>query len=235
MLVDNLVVSLGHDDPVCLPGLHSWSEELVHSLKRDSLSLWQDEVDEEDGEDHERGEEVEEAVEMHGGERLRSESRDDECKEPVGGGDQSLGGWTNVLGEDFRSNDPWGAVPSRAVEASPDVEESHSRNTSGGQRLVRVLGGVGDVDVGSDVPHGKGTTDATDEEDRTTSEAIDEDEKPDDSSKEFENTEDTGGEQRGVGTSDTDGLEYGGLAWRQKYERHVSATLEAAQTSKLTE
>lgn len=61
---------------------------------------------EENGKNHERGKEQVNSV-AHGREHLRGESCDEEGKEPIGSGDECLGGDSDVGGENFGTKDPW--------------------------------------------------------------------------------------------------------------------------------
>jgi hypothetical protein len=91
------------------------------------------------------------------------------------------------------------------------------------------VSGVGNLDVSSDGEHGKSTTDGTDEElkrgkksqygkarrkggkthDAATTVTVDDEEAPDESKEGFDHTEDTGREEGGRGSGDTDRLEDG--------------------------
>jgi len=61
-----------------------------------------------------------------------------------------------------------------------------------------------DVVVRRDRKHGDCTADSTDEEDSATAVAVDDEEAPNESESGLDDTEDTGGEQRGAGAGNAD-------------------------------
>lgn len=82
-------------------------------------------------------------------------------------------GRANVLREGLSRHNPRGTVPSRAVEASPEVEEDHGDNATRGEGSTRVVGGVGDGDVGCDGVHAKRASNASDQKQLPATVAVD--------------------------------------------------------------
>jgi hypothetical protein len=177
-----LALELSHDDLVGVPDV-LLGEEAVHLLEGDVAGFGEEHDDVGDREDlHRREEEVDAVahVEEHG----RSSTRDDEvpCErkkgqfagqrkkkggkrrtKPVRRGSEALSDLTDSSGEGLRVDDPRSSVPRNGVESGPEVEEEHGSLSTGGEGGGDVLGGVGDLDVGSDGEHGKSTTNGTDE------------------------------------------------------------------------
>lgn len=85
-------------------------KESVHGLERNTLGLWHEEEDEDDGADHKSGKEEEETV-THSGEGLWGEPGNNEVPEPVGGSCCGLTKSTDVLAVHLGVVDPWGTVP----------------------------------------------------------------------------------------------------------------------------
>lgn len=106
----------------------------------------------------------------------------------------------------YRVENPWGTVPGRGVEDGPQVEEEHSGNTTTVHLGLGVLGRLGDLDVCADNPQADGATSGTDQEQVTATDAINEVQQPHEGDDSLDDTEDTGSQKGGVGTSDTDTL-----------------------------
>ena len=124
--------------------------------------------------------------------------------EPVARCCGSLTETASVVVEDFTVDDPGCAVPRRCVEDGPQVEEEDRGNTARGQWC----GGVG-VDtsvenVTTDDPHANRATDGTDHQELSASKVIDENQDPDNGEDGLDHTEDTGGQEGGAGSADTD-------------------------------
>lgn len=94
-------------------------------------------------------------------------------------------------GSTYRIDDPRGTVPGGGVDSGPEVEEDDGSDATASQVVLRVLGWLNDADVASDDPHAEGTGDGTDEKKLSSSELIDEEEKPDKGHNGLDNTEDT--------------------------------------------
>jgi hypothetical protein len=99
------------------------------------------------------------------------------------------------------------AVPTRAVENRPKVEKEHGRDTPRGELGRGVKLWFGDGNVCTQVIHAYSTPDGSGEEHRSTAKSVDQEEKPNDCAQELDDTENTGREQRGVGTGNSNGLE----------------------------
>lgn len=110
------------------------------------------------------------------------------------------------------------AVPTRTVENGPQIEEEHGRDTSRRELGRRVELWFGNGDVCTQVIHADSTPDRSNEKHCATTKPVDQEEKPDNCTQELDDTEDTGREQRGVGTGNSDGLE-DGLHKRQSFSR----------------
>lgn len=203
-----LPLQLLHDDTMRLARVPD-GKELVHVLKRDTLSLRDQKVHKRNRQDHERRKEEVHPV-AHGVEHLRCKARDDEVPEPVAGGGRRLAEGARVLGEHFRVDDPGRAVPAGRVEGGPQVEEE-----DGGDAATRQLGlglgvGAADADEGADDPHADRAAGSTDHEELGAAETVDQPEEPDDSHDGLDDAEDARGEEAGVGAGDPNRLEDGG-------------------------
>jgi hypothetical protein len=97
------------------------------------------------------------------GQRRRKKGRKGRTK-PVRRGSEALSDLTDRSRERLRVDDPRSSVPGNGVESGPEVEEEHGGLSTGREGGGDVLGGVGDLDVGSNSEHGESTTDGTDEE-----------------------------------------------------------------------
>lgn len=183
-------------------------EELIHALEGHALGLRDEEVHEHNGAKHQRCKEEVDAV-LHLGEHLGSEAGNEEVPEPVRRGGTSLGERTHVGVEHFRVENPGGTVPGWGVEDGPEIEEEHGCDAAAVHVGLRVRGGVGDLDVGTDDPETDGTTKSTDQEQVATTDTVNQVQKPDKGNDSLDDTEDTGGEHASVGTSDTNALEDG--------------------------
>lgn len=106
----------------------------------------------------------------------------------------------------YRVEYPGRTVPGRGIEDGPEVEEEHGRNTTAVHAGLGVLGGFGDLDVCTNDPQADGTTDSTDQEQVTTTDAINEIQQPHEGDDSLDNTEDTGGQETSVGTSNANTL-----------------------------
>lgn len=71
-----------------------------------------------------------------------------------------------------------------------------------------MLSGFGGCDVASYVPQAERTAESTDHKQATTTELINEEDEVDDGEDCLDDAEETGCEERGVGSSDSDGFEY---------------------------
>lgn len=92
-----------------------------------------------------------------------------------------MGKSSHVLREDLCTYDPRCTVPSGSIEHAPDVQEGDSTLARGGD--VSLLGrGVRHADHNANVEHGEGSSGCSNEEERTTAEAVDEEEEPDEGS-----------------------------------------------------
>lgn len=69
-----------------------------------------------------------------------------------------------------------------------------------------MLGGLGDLDVCTNDPQADGTTGGTDQEQVTTTDAINEVQQPNEGDDSLDNTEDTSGQETSVGTGNTNTL-----------------------------
>jgi hypothetical protein len=113
--------------------------------------------------------------------------------------------WVNVfLWDAYRIEDPRGSVPSWGIEDGPQVEEEHGCDTAAAEAVAGVLLWFGDLDVCTDDPETDGTTCGADEEEVTATDVVDEPEEPDKGYHGLYDTEDSSGEETGVGTPDTD-------------------------------
>lgn len=173
-------------------------EQAVDLLQRDTGGLGNKEEGEEEGEEGERGEEHVHSI-SHGGEHLLGEARDEEVEEPVACGGAGLGEGTEVGVEELGVDNPGSTVPGGGVDSGPQVEEEDSGNTTSVQRSDVVLGGLNNVDVGSDDPHTNRTGDGTNEQKLAATELIDQEQQPDDSHNSLDDTENTGHNVDSVG------------------------------------
>lgn len=163
-------------------------EQVGHLLQSNVSGFRHDKVDDGNGDDHEAGEEEVDSV-FHVGEHVRSGSCDGESKEPVRSGDDGLRSGSNKGGHDLGSKDPGSTVPGGSVEASPDVEERDGGNTSRAQLGAgRVVLGLGDGDVGTDVVHADGTSGGSDDQQGLSAEPVYQVEQPYDGSSELDQT-----------------------------------------------
>ena len=124
--------------------------------------------------------------------------------EPIARCCGSLTETASVVVEDLTVDDPGCTVPRRCVEDGPQVKEEDRGNTARGQWC----GGVG-VDtsvenVTTDDPHANRATDGTDHQELSASKVIDENQDPDNGEDGLDHTEDTGGQEGGAGSADTD-------------------------------
>jgi hypothetical protein len=110
----------------------------------------------------------------------------------------------------FTVDDPGGTVPRGSVEGGPQVEEEDGRDTAGREAFGSVVDGIGDGNVATDIPEAQRATNSTNEQHGPTAEVVDEDGDPNKSENSLDDTEDTGGEETGVGAADAEGAEDGG-------------------------
>lgn len=98
----------------------------------------------------------------------------------------------------YRVDDPGGTVPGGSVNGSPQVEEDDSGDTTTGQSRRGMVGGIHDVDVGTNNPHADRTSDGTNEKKLASSQLINQEEQPDESHDSLDNSEDTSHDANGV-------------------------------------
>lgn len=139
------------------------------------------------------------------------EAGDEEVPEPVVGGGEGLGQGTVVVVEHLAVVDPWGWVPGWGVEGSPEVEEEDGGGAGWSEIGGDVLGWLGDGDVGTDVVEAETTSEGTNHQKTTTAKSLNKEEEVDEGEGSLDNAKETGSEEGGVRSSDTDGLEDG---WR---------------------
>lgn len=186
-------------------------EQAIHGLQWYPFGFWEQEPHKCNAANHQARKEKVDSV-AHGREHLSREPRHEEVEEPVRGSREGLTQRSHGRWEHLRVVDPGRAVPGGRVEDGPQVEEGHGRDAAGRQTAIRgrVVGRVGDLDVGAYVVQTNGAAESTVHQEVPTAEVIDEEEKPYDCHDCLDDTKDSSGEQRGVGACDADGLENGG-------------------------
>lgn len=70
-----------------------------------------------------------------------------------------------------------------------------------------MLGGIGDLDVGSHVPHAETATNGTDHQEASSSDLVDQEEKIDDCAASLDDTKETSSEEGRVGADNADTFE----------------------------
>lgn len=188
---DLLELRIGTPDRLAL-------EQAVDLLQRDTGGLGDKEEGEEEGEEGEGCEEHVHSV-SHSSEHLLGEARDEEVEEPVTCGGAGLGEGTEVGVKELGVDDPGSTVPGGGVDSSPQVEEEDSGNTTSVKGSNVVLGGLNNVDVGTDDPHANRTGDGTNEQKIAATELIDQEQQPDNSHNSLDDTENTGHNVDSVG------------------------------------
>lgn len=112
-------------------------------------------------------------------------------------------GWRWRFGDAYRVENPGGSVPGWGIEDSPQVEEEHGCNTTASQAIALVVLRLRNLDVRADDPQADGATCGTDQEQVSATDLVDQPEQPDKGHDRLHDAEDSGGEQTGVGTLDT--------------------------------
>lgn len=124
--------------------------------------------------------------------------------EPVARCCGSLTETASVVVEDLTVDDPGCTVPRRCVENGPQVEEEDRGNTARGQRGGGVRINTSVENVTTNDPHANRAADGTDHQELSASKVVDENQDPDNGEDGLDHTEDTGGQEGGAGSADTD-------------------------------
>lgn len=135
----------------------------------------------------------------------------EEVPQPVVGSSESLGENTNVLVEHLWIVNPWGTVPGWCIKCSPEVEEEHGRDTTWAELSIwlRVIGGIGDGNVGTNIPQAQWAANSADDEKKSSTEMVNQVKKPNECNSGLDNSKDASGEQAGVCAGDTNRAEDG--------------------------
>lgn len=105
--------------------------------------------------------------------------------------------------------------PRRRVERSPEIKEENSSNSTAAKAFAGICGcsvgrDIGKLNVSANEPHASRASNSTNHQQHAAADLFDEEKEPNEGNDGLDDTENAGRQEGGIGTVQTDGLEYRG-------------------------